>query len=343
VLELTYTAWDLQAFAQDVGYEGAPFVWDEERRFLLRCELDALYFHLYQINRDDVDYIMETFPIVKRKDIKATSDENGAGGEYITKNIILEMYDQMRHSKSGIHPTAVVSDSAQIGEDCYIGANAVIGDNTVIGKNVNIYPGCLIGDAVQIGDHSILYSGVQIYDSCVVQKSVTLHSGVVIGGDGFGFAPKSEGYSKVAQIGNVIIEDGVEIGANSTVDRATLGHTIIRKGVKLDNLIQIAHNVEIGENTVIAAQTGVAGSTKIGKNCMIGGQVGIVGHLKIGDAVKIAAQSGVQADISDGEIVQGSPAFAVGDYKRSYVYFRKLGQLATDIHKIKKELFQKDK
>lgn len=256
---------------------------------------------------------------------------------------LLEMYDQVRHPETGIHEQAVISDSAQIGTDCYIGPTTVIGQNVKVGDHTKIYPGSFIGDNVEIGEGCIIHSGARIYADSRLGHKVTIHSGVVIGADGFGFAPQGSGYNKVAQIGNVIIEDGVEIGANTAIDRATLGHTIIRKGVKLDNLIQIAHNVEIGENTVIAAQTGVAGSTKIGKNCMIGGQVGIVGHLQIGDGVKIAAQSGVQSNVPDGEIIQGSPAFAVGDYKRSYVYFRKLGQLASDIHKIKKELFQQNK
>ncbi len=256
---------------------------------------------------------------------------------------LLEMYNQMRHNKSGVDKAAVVSESATLGEEVYIGATTVVGDNVQIGDNVKIYPGCYIGDNVKIGNNSLINSGVKIYADCEIGEQVTLHSGVIIGGDGFGFAPNVNGYNKVAQIGNVIIEDGVEVGANSTIDRATLGHTIIRKGVKLDNLIQIAHNVEIGENTVIAAQTGVAGSTKIGKNCMIGGQVGIIGHLQIGDNVKIAAQSGVGSNLKNGEIVQGSPAFPVGDYKRSYVYFRKLGQLAADIQKIKKEILARNK
>jgi UDP-3-O-[3-hydroxymyristoyl] glucosamine N-acyltransferase len=186
----------------------------------------------------------------------------------------------------------------------------------------------------------VLYPGVKVYAECKIGANVTLHSGVIVGGDGFGFAQNSENnYNKVPQIGNVIIEDHVEVGANTTIDRATLGSTIIRKGVKLDNLIQIAHNVEIGENTVIAAQSGVAGSTKIGKNCMIGGQVGIIGHLVIADGVKIAAQSGIGNSIAkEGEIMQGSPAFPVGDYRRAYVGFRKLPDLMQRIASLEKEL-----
>ena len=252
---------------------------------------------------------------------------------------LLELYNQMRHDKKGVDPQAVISKSASLGEDCYIGAMTYVGDNVKIGANTKIYPGSFIGDNVNIGDHCLIFSGVRIYADCIIGSHVTLHSGVIVGGDGFGFAPNSSSsYDKVAQIGNVVIEDHVEIGANTTIDRATLGSTIIRKGVKIDNLIQIAHNVEIGENTVIAAQTGIAGSTKIGKNCMIGGQVGIIGHLTIGDNVKIAAQSGIGNNLKSGEIVQGSPAFSVREYKKSYVHFRKLSQMAEDIERLKKQV-----
>ncbi len=251
---------------------------------------------------------------------------------------LLEMYDQIQHDKKGVDSQSVVSDSAQIGEDAYIGALTFVGENSTIGKNTKIYPGCFIGDNVKIGNNCLIFSGARIYANCEIGNEITLHSGVIIGGDGFGFVPKSGDYQKVPQIGNVILEDGVEVGANTTIDRATLGHTIIRRGVKLDNLIQVAHNVEIGESTVIAAQTGIAGSTKIGKNCMIGGQVGIVGHLKIGDGVKIAAQSGIGNDLKDNEIVQGSPAFPIGEYKRAYVGFRNLTQIAKDISDLKKEI-----
>lgn len=251
---------------------------------------------------------------------------------------LLDMYNQLRHNKTGIEDGAFVSPSANVGEGSYVAATTYIGDNVKIGKNVKIYPGCFIGDNVTIGDDGLLHAGVKVYADCVIGKSVSLHSGVIIGGDGFGFAPNNESYDKVAQIGNVIIEDHVEVGANTTIDRATLGSTIIRKGVKLDNLIQVAHNVEIGENTVIAAQSGIAGSTKIGKNCMIGGQVGIVGHLSIGNNVKIAAQSGIGSNVKEGAIIQGSPAFDIREYKKSYVYFRKLADMADEIHELKKQL-----
>lgn len=239
---------------------------------------------------------------------------------------LLEIYNQIRRDKTGVEQPVSIAKSAVIGENCYIGAFTYIGENVRIGNNVRIWPQVFIGDNVSIGDGTTLFPSVRIYSDCIIGKSCTFHTGTVVGADGFGFAPNSANqYNKVAQIGNVIVEDNVEVGANTTIDRATLGSTIIRKGVKLDNLIQVAHNVEIGENTVIAAQTGIAGSTKIGRDCMIGGQVGIVGHITIADKVKIAAQSGIgQSITNEGEVVQGSPAFNIGDYKRTYVVFKKL-------------------
>ncbi len=258
---------------------------------------------------------------------------------YASFGKLLEAYNQIKNNKVGIDKLAAIADSATLGENLYIGAFTVIGDNVTLGDNVKIYPGSYIGDNVTIGADTTIFADVKIYSDCVIGASCMIHAGVVIGADGFGFAPNSENqYNKVAQIGNVILEDHVEVGANTSIDRATLGSTVIRKGVKLDNLIQIAHNVEIGENTVIAAQTGVAGSTKIGKNCMIGGQVGFAGHLTIGENVKIAAQSGIGSNIKDNEIVQGSPAFSIGDYKRSYVMFRNLPQMNTDLRQLKSEI-----
>jgi UDP-3-O-[3-hydroxymyristoyl] glucosamine N-acyltransferase len=244
---------------------------------------------------------------------------------------LLDLYNQMKHSKIGVEQPSFIDKTAHIGEGHYIGAFAYISSGVRIGKNVKIYPQVYIGENVVIGDNCILFPGVKIYADCKIGNHVTLHSGVVVGGDGFGFAPNGgSAYNKVAQIGNVIIHNHVEVGANTTIDRATLGSTVICDGVKLDNLIQIAHNVEIGENTVIAAQTGVAGSTKIGKNCMIGGQVGIIGHLKIGDGARIAAQSGIGSDVPANTTLQGSPAIDAGTYKKAYVYFRKLPELLKD-------------
>lgn len=253
---------------------------------------------------------------------------------------LLDLYNQFKYDQTGISKDAAIADEVEVGEEVYIGANCTIEKGVHIEKNAKIYPNSYIGKNVKIGANTVIHAGVQIMSDCEIGADCVIQPGVVIGGDGFGFAPNSENnYQKVPQIGNVIVEDHVEIGSNTTIDRATLGHTIIRKGVKLDNLIQIAHNVEIGENTVIAAQTGIAGSTKIGKNCMIGGQVGIIGHLEIADGTKIAAQSGIGSNIkNENSVFQGSPAFSLIDYKKSYVGFRKLPQLDKELSALKKEL-----
>ena len=252
---------------------------------------------------------------------------------------LLELFNHNKSEKTGVSPLSFISKTAHVGENAYIGEFVFIGENVVIGNNVKLYPHVFIGNAAQIGDNSTLLSGVKIYHDTIIGKNCTFHSGVVIGSDGFGFAPQSENeYKKILQVGNVIIEDDVEIGANCTIDRATLGSTRICKGVKLDNLIQLGHGVEIGENTVIAAQTGVAGSTRIGKNCLIGGQVGIVGHLVIGDNVKIGAQSGIEHSIKDGEAYLGSPALEIGKARRLYVHFRNLDQVIKKIYEIEKLL-----
>lgn len=224
---------------------------------------------------------------------------------------ILDSYKKMETLQMhGIQQPVFIAATAKMGENIFVGAFSYIGENAIISNNVKIYPQVFIGDNVVVDENTILHPGVKIYHDCVIGKNVTIHAGSVIGGDGFGFAPQNDGsFKKVPQIGNVVIEDNVEIGANSTIDRATLGSTLIRSGAKLDNLIQIAHNVEIGNNTVIAAQTGISGSTKIGNNVMIGGQVGIVGHIQIADGVKIGAQSGVSKSIKvNNSIVLGSPA-----------------------------------
>lgn len=252
---------------------------------------------------------------------------------------LLEYYNQVKLMKSGIEQPSVISEGVTYGSDLYLGSFCYIGKNVTIGNNVKIYPNSFIGDNVIIGDNCVFFAGVRIYSESVIGNNCIIHSGTIIGSDGFGFAPQEDGtYSKVPQIGNVIIEDDVEIGACTTIDRATLGSTIIRKGVKLDNHIQVAHNVEIGENTVIAAQTGIAGTTKIGKNCLIGGQVGFAGHLVIGDGVKIQAQSGIGKNLEAGEVVQGSPAFNYGDFAKSFVHFRNLPKIVTDIEELKNKI-----
>lgn len=252
---------------------------------------------------------------------------------------LLEFYNQIKLSKSGIEQPNFISENVIYGENVYIGSFVYIGQNVKIGNNVKIYPNSYIGDNCKIADNTILFAGVRIYSESEIGKNCILHSGVIVGSDGFGFAPTEDGtYKKVPQIGNVIIEDDVEIGALSTIDRATMGSTIIRKGVKLDNQIQIAHNVEIGSNTVIAAQTGIAGSTKIGNNCQIGGQVGIAGHLTIGNGVRIQAQSGIGRNIKDMETLQGSPAIGYSEYNKSYVHFKNLPKIVNEITDIKKKL-----
>ena len=252
---------------------------------------------------------------------------------------LLEYYNQVKMNKTGIENPVFISKSAIYGENIYIGAFAYLGENIKIGNNTKIYPNVYIGDNVTIGDNVILFSGAKIYSDTIVGDNCVIHSSAILGADGFGFAPNEKGeFIKVPQTGNVIIEDNVDIGAATSIDRATLGSTIIRKGVKLDNHIQIAHNVEIGKNTVIAAQTGIAGSTKIGENCMIGGQVGIVGHITIGNNVKIQAQSGIGRNLKDNETLQGSPALPYSDYNKSYVHFKNLPKTMNRINILEKTI-----
>lgn len=252
---------------------------------------------------------------------------------------LLEYYNQVKLNKSGIEQPTFISEPVKLGKNIYIGAFTYIGINVEIGDNVKIFPNSYIGDNVVIKDNTIVFAGVKIYSDCLIGSYCVINSGAIIGADGFGFLPNEKGeYSKVPQIGNVILEDFVDIGAATTIDRATLGSTIIRKGVKLDNQIQIAHNVEIGKNTVIAAQTGVAGSTKIGENCQIGGQVGIAGHLSIGNNVKIQAQSGIGKNIKDNEVLQGSPSFNYNDWNKSYVHFKNLPKIVKNIIDLEKKV-----
>lgn len=252
---------------------------------------------------------------------------------------LLDLYQKSKPQKTGISSMASVASSATIGKDVYVGDFVVIGDNVTIGDHVKIFPHCYVADNVTIKAHTTLHAGVKIYDHCVVGEHCTIHSGSVIGADGFGFAPQSDNnYMKVAQIGIVILEDHVEIGANTTIDRATMGATVIKKGVKLDNLIQVAHNVVVGENTVIAAQSGIAGSSKVGKNCMIGGQVGISGHINIGDEVKIAAQSGLSSNVKPGKIIMGAPAFDHEKYVKAYIHFRNLDKMVKRIEQLEQQL-----
>lgn len=253
---------------------------------------------------------------------------------------LLDLYMQAKASlKLGIEQPSFIDESSTLGEDAYLGAFAYIGKNSKVGNNVKIYPQVHIADNVTIGDNCILYSGVKIYDDSIIGNNCIFHSGSVIGADGFGFAPQKDGtFKKIHQIGNVIIEDNVEIGANTTIDCGTMGSTIIRKGVKLDNLVQVAHNCEIGENTVIASQTGISGSSKIGKNCQVGGQVGLAGHLTIGDNVMIGAQSGVPKSVKNNEMIFGSPAFNIKDCMKSISIYKNLPQLRGEVIQLQKEI-----
>lgn len=253
---------------------------------------------------------------------------------------LLTLYNELKSEKKGVETPCFIDPSATIGKDVYIGAFSYLGPNVKIGDGVQIHPGSYVGANSIIDNDTILFPGVKIYHNTQLGKYCVLHAGVVVGSDGFGFAPNSSNeYKKVPQVGNVIIKDHVEIGANTTIDRATIGSTVIEKGVKLDNLVQIAHNVEIGENTVIAAQTGIAGSTKIGKDVMIGGQVGINGHISIIDGTKIAAQSGVAKSINQpNKTLQGTPALDIGNFTRSYVLFKNLPKLRQQVEKLESKI-----
>ena len=252
---------------------------------------------------------------------------------------LLELYAANKPQKKGISYKASISESAVLGEECYVGEFAVIGENVKIGNNCKIYPQVYIDDNTTLGDNTTIHAGAKIYDGTSIGNNVIIHSGAVIGADGFGFAPNEEGvFSKIPQIGNVVIEDDVEIGANTCVDRATMGSTIIKKGVKLDNQIQIGHNVVIGENTVCAAQVGISGSTKVGKNCMMGGQVGVAGHLNIGDRVQLGSKAGISNSIPEGEVHMGYPSLPKGKFSRSNAVYRNLPSLSAEVSRLKKEL-----
>ena len=252
---------------------------------------------------------------------------------------LLEVYSQMSKKQPKIETPSFISENAQIGEDLYLGAFAYIGENVKIGNNVSIYPNAYIGENVEIGNGCVIHPGASIYADCKIGNNCIIHAGVIIGADGFGFAPDQNGeYQKVPQIGNVILEDNVEVGSNSTIDRATMGSTIIRKGVKIDNLCQIAHNVEIGKNTAMAAQVGIAGSAKIGENVMIGGQAGISGHLNIADGTRIVAQSGIPSSVKKAATLMGSPGIPLEDYKKSYFGFRKLPFILTKLNELDKKI-----
>lgn len=289
-------------------------------------------------------YTTEASVIIVNKDLVVNGKVNGTlirvPDAYHAFAALLELYDSFKPQKKGVEAPSYVSASAVIGQDAYVGAFAYVSDNVKVGNNVKIYPHVYIGENVKIGDHTVIFPGVKIYHNCTIGANCIFHAGSIIGADGFGFAPNQENdYKKIPQIGNVVIEDYVEIGANATVDRATMGSTIIRKGVKLDNMVHIAHNVEIGENTVMAAQTGVAGSAKIGRDCMFAGQVGIAPHVTIANGVKLGAKSGVNSSIKkENEILIGSPVQNYSEFMKCFVIFRRLPELKKQLDKIEKDL-----
>lgn len=259
---------------------------------------------------------------------------------YQSLAVLLTMVSQAKGSKRGIDPQTSIAASATLGENLYVGPYTVIGENAKIGNNTQLHAQVYVGDGVRIGSDCVIYQGVKILDDCVIGNGCILQPGSIIGSDGFGFAPQGSGdYQKIPQIGNVVLEDNVEIGANTTVDRATMGSTVIRKGVKLDNLIQVGHNAEVGDNTVIAAQTGIAGSTKVGKNCMIGGQVGMAGHLHIADGAMIGAQSGISNSILDtSHALFGTPAINNKKFARSFAVYKQLPEMNLELGKLRKEI-----
>ena len=296
---------------------------------------NPLYTHYIYTSKASIIIVNKTF--VATAPIEATLIKVESAEQAFAQ--LLEMYNQVKLNKLGVSKQSFISASAKVGDNLYIGEFASISDNAVVGNNVKIYPQVYIGDNVTIGDNTTLFAGVKVYSDTQIGKNCIIHAGTVLGSDGFRFAPAGENTRKIPQIGNVVIEDDVEIGANCAIDRATLGSTILRKGVKFDNLIHIAHNVEIGEHTFIAAAGVVAGSTKIGKNCMFSGQVGVVGHLEIADNTVIAAQSGISKSISKkGCGLMGSPAFEVSKYRKAYVQFRNLSELVLRVDKLEKDI-----
>lgn len=269
-------------------------------------------------------------------EIKATLIKVENAYESLAK--LLTLYEMSRPKKTGIDSLASISQSAKVGEGCYVGPFACIEDGAVIGNNVYIHPHVTVGCNAKIGDNCIIYPHVTVYHDCIIGNNCILHAGSVIGADGFGFAPSAQGFEKIPQIGIVILEDDVEIGANTCIDRATMGATIIHKGVKLDNLVQVAHNVEIGSNTVMASQVGIAGSAKIGEWCMFGGQVGIAGHIKVGDRVTVGAQSGIPGNTKSGVSLMGYPAIKPKQFARSAAIYKKLPDMYVELGKLQKEL-----
>lgn len=292
------------------------------------------YTHFLYETKSSIVLINEDFQL--EKPVQATLIRVKNAYESIAQ--LLQLYTSTLSKKTGIDSLAFISPNASIGKDVYIGAFAYIGEGAVVGDNTQIYPHTVIGDDVRIGSHCLLYPNVTIYQGCKLGNRVTIHAGSVIGADGFGFAPTATGYNKIPQIGIVVIEDDVEIGANTCIDRSTMGQTIIHKGVKLDNLIQIAHNVEVGEHTVMSAQVGIAGSTKVGQWCMFGGQVGLSGHITIGDKVLLGAQSGVPSSLKSNQELIGTPPMKMRDYFKSHIIYRQLPEMHKELEALKKQV-----
>lgn len=292
------------------------------------------YFHCLYTTKSSVVLVGKDF--VPEQPYTATLIKVDDAYQAIAK--LLALYESMKPKKSGISSLASISEKAVIGEDVYIGPFAVIGDGVTVGNGTQIYPHVTLGDGVKVGSQCILYPNVTIYHGCKIGNSCILHAGSVIGADGFGFAPSADGYSKIPQIGIVELEDNVEIGANACVDRSTMGRTHICKGVKLDNLVQIGHNVEIGENTVMSAQCGVAGSAKVGSWSMFGGQCGIAGHITLGDRLNVGAQSGIPGSEKGDRILMGYPAIDHRNFARSAVIYKKLPEIYTQLNALQKEL-----
>lgn len=292
------------------------------------------YIHFIYDTKSSVVLIDEKIEL--EKPVSATLIRVANAYESIAK--LLQMYDAMQPKKKGVSELAFISPTAKIGKDCYIGPFAFIGDDAVIGDGCLLYPNTYIGDKVTMGNNCILYPNATIYHGCKAGNNVVVHSGTVIGADGFGFAKTEHGYDKIPQLGIVILEDNVEIGANTCVDRSTMGATIIHKGVKLDNLVQIAHNTEIGANTVMSSQVGIAGSTKVGEWCMFGGQVGVSGHITVGDRVFIGAQGGAPSSLKSDQQVIGTPVIPATSYFRSYAVFRRLPDIKKQIDAMQKEI-----
>lgn len=297
------------------------------------------YAHYLYTSRSSVILVSRTFELEHPVDATLIRVDD----PYATVARLMTMVAELTvRRQTGVEEPSHISAGVEVPADAYVGAFAYVGDGVKLGAGVQIYPQVYVGAGVEIGERTIIYAGAKIYPGCKIGAGCVIHSGAVIGADGFGFAPLPDGsYSKIPQLGNVVLEDNVEIGANTTVDRATMGSTRVRKGTKLDNLIQVAHNVEIGENTVMAAQVGVAGSTKVGSNCMVGGQVGFAGHIHVGDRVEIGAQSGIPSDVDSGSRLMGYPAVDARDFMRQAVYVKQLGTLMKRVADLEKQLKNK--